>query len=174
MEKQLAPGKAPGVGACIRPPKCSTAPKDSRHPQRQLIRAADALRGELDRHPEEHGLRVPAHDVLATPDQRCMLVRMVILAGTMRIGAGKREAALAPIMDMVKATRGEPGCIEYSFAFDVLDDHLLHVFEVFVDDAAVAAHRASAHMARWRVLMPEVGIGGREMSEYQVASSHRI
>jgi quinol monooxygenase YgiN len=99
---------------------------------------------------------------------------MVILAGTMRIGAGKREAALAPIVEMVKATRAEPGCVEYSFAFDVQDDHVLHIFEVFVDAAALAAHRASPHMARWRALMPDVGIGGREMSEYQVSSSRKI
>jgi quinol monooxygenase YgiN len=99
---------------------------------------------------------------------------MVILAGTMRIGAGKRDVALAPIIDMVTATRSEPGCVQYSFAFDVQDDHLLHIFEVFVDDAAVAAHRASPHMARWRALMPDVGIGGRDMSEYQVASSRKI
>ena len=56
---------------------------------------------------------------------------------------------------MVNGTRAEPGCIEYSFAFDALDDHLLRIFEVFVDDAALAAHRASAHMASWRTLMPE-------------------
>jgi quinol monooxygenase YgiN len=99
---------------------------------------------------------------------------MVILAGTIRIDAGKREAALAPVIDMVKATRAERGCVQYSFAFDVQDDHLLHIFEVFVDDAALAAHRASPHMARWRALMPEVGIGGRDMSEYQVASSRPI
>jgi quinol monooxygenase YgiN len=99
---------------------------------------------------------------------------MVILAGTIRIEAGKREAALAPVIDMVTATRAEPGCIQYSFAFDVQDDHLLHIFEVFVDDGALAAHRASPHMARWRALMPELGIGGRQMSEYQVASSRSI
>jgi quinol monooxygenase YgiN len=99
---------------------------------------------------------------------------MVILAGTIRIGSGKREAALPHIVNMVNGTRAEPGCIEYSFAFDALDDHLLRIFEVFVDDAALAAHRASAHMASWRTLMPELGIGGRDMSEYQVQSSRKI
>ena len=46
---------------------------------------------------------------------------------------------------MVKATRAEPGCVQYSFSFDVQDDHLLHIFEVFTDAAALAAHRASPH-----------------------------
>src|SRR4051812_22892642 len=99
---------------------------------------------------------------------------MVILAGTIRIGAGLRDKALAPITDMVNATRTEPGCIEYAFAFDALDDHLVRIFEVFENDAALAAHRASPHMARWRQQMPELGIGGRDMSEYQVQSSRKI
>jgi quinol monooxygenase YgiN len=99
---------------------------------------------------------------------------MVILAGTIRIATGKRQAALPHIVNMVHGTRAEPGCIEYAFAFDVLDDHLLRIFEVFQDDAALAAHRASSHMAAWREQMPELGIGGREMSEYQVQSSRKI
>ena len=99
---------------------------------------------------------------------------MVILAGSIRIGEGKRDAALAPLREMVEATRGEPGCQQYSFGFDVLDDHLVRIFEVFVDDAALAAHRASPHMARWRALMPELGISGRDMSEYRVQSSRKI
>jgi quinol monooxygenase YgiN len=103
-----------------------------------------------------------------------MLAHMVILAGTMRIAAGKRSAALAPIRNMVEATRAEPGCLEYSFAFDALDDHLLRIFEVFRDPAALAAHRASPHMAAWRVVMPELGVSGRDMSEYTVQSARKI
>jgi quinol monooxygenase YgiN len=99
---------------------------------------------------------------------------MLILAGTIRVGAGMREAALLPVLQMVEATRAEPGCLEYSFAFDAVDDHLLRIFEVFVDEAALAAHRASPHMARWRAAMPELGISGRDMSEYQVSSSRKI
>jgi quinol monooxygenase YgiN len=99
---------------------------------------------------------------------------MVILAGSIRIGDGKRGAALAPLREMVEATRAEPGCLQYSFSFDVLDDHLVRIFEVFVDDAALAAHRASPHMARWRALLPELGISDRDMSEYRVQSSRKI
>jgi len=99
---------------------------------------------------------------------------MLILAGTIRVGAGKREACLLPVLQMVEATRAEPGCLEYSFAFDAVDDHLLRIFEVFADEAALAAHRASPHMQSWRAIMPELGISGRDMSEYQVSSSRKI
>jgi quinol monooxygenase YgiN len=99
---------------------------------------------------------------------------MIILAGTVRIAAGRRTAALAPMVAMVEATRAEAGCIAYSFAFDALDDHLVRIFEVFRDEAALAEHRASPHMAAWRASWPSVGISDRDMSEYRVQSARKI
>jgi quinol monooxygenase YgiN len=99
---------------------------------------------------------------------------MIILAGTIRIAAGKREAALAPMREMVAATSAEPGCMHYSFAFDLHDDHLVHIFEVFTDAAALAAHRSSAHMAKWRALASELGLRDRDMAEYQVSDWQKI
>jgi quinol monooxygenase YgiN len=99
---------------------------------------------------------------------------MVILEGTIRIGVGQRVAALAPMRNMIEATRAEPGCVAYSFAFDVLDEHLVRIFEVFHDEMALAEHRASAHMAAWRASWPSVGISDRDMTEYRVQSSRKI
>lgn len=99
---------------------------------------------------------------------------MILLAGTIRIGAGQRAAALSPMTTMIEATRAEPGCLSYAFAFDALDDHLVRIFEVFRDEAALAAHRASPHMAAWRASWPSVGITDRDMSEYRVESSRKI
>jgi quinol monooxygenase YgiN len=99
---------------------------------------------------------------------------MIILAGTIRIGGGRRAAALEPMVKMVEATRAEPGCIEYAFAFDLLDDHVVRIFEVFVDDAAVAAHRASPHMAAWRAAMLGLGVSERNMSSYQVQNRQKV
>jgi quinol monooxygenase YgiN len=99
---------------------------------------------------------------------------MIILAGTIRIAPGKRDEALAPVQTMIQATRAEPGCLSYAFAFDVFDDHLLHIFEVFEDDLALAAHRASPHMAAWRAAWPQVGIAGRDMSQYEVSGYRKI
>jgi quinol monooxygenase YgiN len=99
---------------------------------------------------------------------------MLLLAGTIRIGAGQRTAALLPLRAMIEATRAEPGCLAYSFAFDVLDDHLVRIFEVFRDEAALAEHRSSPHMAAWRASWPSLGICDRDMSEYRVSSSRKI
>jgi quinol monooxygenase YgiN len=99
---------------------------------------------------------------------------MIILAGTIRIGAGKREAALAPMREMVAATSAEPGCVHYSFAFDLQDDHVVHIFEVFTDAGALAQHRSSPHMATWRARGAELGLRDRDMAEYQVSDWQKI
>ena len=99
---------------------------------------------------------------------------MIILAGTIRIAPGRREAALEPMRRMVEGTRAEPGNISYAFSFDLQDDHVIRIFEVFRDADALAAHRASPHMAAWRAALPGLGIGDRDMWQYNVSDATRI
>lgn len=95
---------------------------------------------------------------------------MIVLAGTIRIAPGRRDAALPHLHAIVEASRAEAGCLAYSFAFDVHDDHLVHIFECFRDLEAREAHRHTPHMATWRAAWPDVGIGDRRMREYEVSS----
>ncbi len=99
---------------------------------------------------------------------------MIALAGTIRIRPGMREPALAHIRTMVAASRAEPGCLAYSFAFDVDDDHLVHIFEVFATTDAREHHRNSPHMKAWRESWAEAGIGDRNMMEYDVSAARKI
>ncbi|MDZ4778183.1 MAG: putative quinol monooxygenase [Alphaproteobacteria bacterium] len=99
---------------------------------------------------------------------------MILLAGTIRITPGKRDAALPHIRAIVAASRAEPGCLDYSFAFDVNDDHLVHIFEVFRDLEAREAHRHMPHMQLWRDSWAEAGIGDRNMREFEIASAKDI
>ena len=93
---------------------------------------------------------------------------MIILAGTIRIAPGMREKALPHIRAIVEASRAEPGCLEYSMAFDAMDDHLVRIFEVFENDEAREAHRRSSHMDTWRNSWAEAGVGDRDMMRYVV------
>lgn len=99
---------------------------------------------------------------------------MIVLAGTVRIEAGRRADAEPHILRMVAASRAEPGCRAYAFAWDVEDEHLVRIFEVYDDEAALAAHRASPHFSAWRAAWPEAGIGDRLMKEYRVSEARDI
>ena len=60
-----------------------------------------------------------------------------------------RNAAAA----MVPATRAEPGNIAYAYAEDVLDPGLVHVIERWTDEAAMAAHFQTPHMAAFNAVL---------------------
>ena len=72
---------------------------------------------------------------------------MLIVLAKAKVGAGAMEPARAAIAEMVAASNAEPGCIAYAFTQDVLDPSVLHIVEKWVDEAALAAHFATPHMA---------------------------
>lgn len=99
---------------------------------------------------------------------------MIILAGSFRVAPGGLAVARPLIEAMVAATRAEAGCLTYTMAFDLLDDHLVRVFEVFEDEAALEAHRQSQHMAQWRASWSAGGLTGRDMARYDVSGWRKI
>jgi quinol monooxygenase YgiN len=93
---------------------------------------------------------------------------MLLIIGTIRLPA-ENLAIAGPIMaEMLRASRAEDGCLEYSYAEDVLDAGLIHVSELWRDQAALDRHFASAHIARWRAAWPALGIGERNLHVYEV------
>jgi len=98
----------------------------------------------------------------------------VILAGTIRV-APERLAELRPHMRaQVEGSRAEPGCLDYALSEDPLDPGLIRVFEHFVDEDALAFHRAAPHMAAWRACFPELGVHDRRMSSFDVSDYRTI
>ena len=95
---------------------------------------------------------------------------MIILAGTVRAPVENLPEAQSAFEAMIAATRAEAGCLGYAFAHDVIERGLIRIFEIYRDQAAVDIHRGSAHFAAWRARWPDLGIGDRTMSQYEVAS----
>jgi quinol monooxygenase YgiN len=102
-----------------------------------------------------------------------MLAVVIILAGTIRFTSDNRIAVINTLERLIQATCAEAGCIAYSFAFDVLDNQLLRIFEVFQDEAALATHRASPHMAEARAAFASLGFSDRDLWQYEAVSSRR-
>jgi quinol monooxygenase YgiN len=72
---------------------------------------------------------------------------MLIVLAKAQVGEGAMAAAMTAIADMVAASNAEEGCIAYSFTQDVLQPGVIHIVEKWTDDAALAAHFATPHMA---------------------------
>ena len=95
---------------------------------------------------------------------------MLLIVGTVRLPPEALDAARPAMARMVQASRAEDGCLEYAYAEDVIDRGLVHVKELWRDQAALDEHFASAHIAEWRSTWRELGIGDRNLRVYEVGA----
>ncbi len=93
---------------------------------------------------------------------------MLLIVGTIRLPPENVSLARPAMQRMVECSRGEDGCAEYSYAEDVLAPGLIHVKELWRDQAALDRHLASDHIAEWRAAWPDLGIGERDLRAYDV------
>ncbi|WP_306367203.1 putative quinol monooxygenase [Nocardiopsis sp. CC223A] len=77
--------------------------------------------------------------------------RPLSLVISVRVRPDRRDAFVAGISRHAAASvREEPGCLRFDVTADSADPDLFWVCEVFADEAALAAHRASPHFAAWQ------------------------
>ena len=98
----------------------------------------------------------------------------LIVAGTVRVPPENIDGLRPAMVEMMTATRAEDGCGAYSYAEDVADPGLVHVFEVWRDQAALEAHFKTAHMAVWRAAWPSFGVSDRRLIAYEIASERPL
>lgn len=68
-----------------------------------------------------------------------------------RIKPEKRDEFLKAIeVDALGSERDEPGCARFNVLQDMADDNVYYFYEVYVDEAAVEAHRVAPHYAVWK------------------------
>ena len=68
-----------------------------------------------------------------------------------RVKPETRERFLAAIeADALGSERDEPGCLRFNVLQDAQDQNVYYFYEVYRDDAALEAHRATPHFALWR------------------------
>jgi quinol monooxygenase YgiN len=99
---------------------------------------------------------------------------MLIVAGTVRVPAEHLDAFRPHMLEMLKLSRAEDGCLDYSYAEDVAEPGLIHVFERWRDQAALDHHFTLPHMERWRAAWPSFGVSDRRLFAYEVASDRPV
>jgi quinol monooxygenase YgiN len=99
---------------------------------------------------------------------------MLLIVGTIRLPPEKLQDARPIMKDMIESSRAEGGCLEYSYAEDMLDAGLIHVTEIWQDQAALDQHFASGHLATWRASWPNLQIRDRDLRVYEVDQPRKI
>ena len=78
---------------------------------------------------------------------------MIQINGKIRMGADASPEAMDALIKMVRVSREEDGCLDYTFAQDLADPDTLILYERWRDQEALQAHMASAHMAEFQKTM---------------------
>jgi quinol monooxygenase YgiN len=65
---------------------------------------------------------------------------MLIVAGTIEVGPGQREAFLKEREEAMRTSRAEPGCLDYVFSADPLEPGRVILFERWESKEALAKH----------------------------------
>lgn len=90
---------------------------------------------------------------------------MIVIEGTIRV---RDMAAARPHMEaMITASRAERGCVDYSYAIDVMDPTIVRINERWESLETLALHAASEHLRQWRACWPKVGITDRSLRLYE-------
>lgn len=68
---------------------------------------------------------------------------VIIVGGSFELDPAQRDAFLAERYQMMRKSRSEDGCLEYTFAPDPLDSGRVILFERWESQAALDAHLAA-------------------------------
>lgn len=93
---------------------------------------------------------------------------MVLITGTVRLPPDRLAQARPAMRAMIEASRAEEGCLDYSWPRTCSIPRLIRVTELCADQAALDRHFRSAHIAAWRAAWPDLGLGQRNLREYEV------
>ncbi|HEX3825450.1 MAG TPA: putative quinol monooxygenase [Mycobacteriales bacterium] len=99
---------------------------------------------------------------------------MIIITGQARIKTDHRDAALAAAAEMSANSLAEPGCLDYRFWVSASDPDSMLLLEQWQDQAALDAHLAAPHLARFVESIWPTLDGGMDVVRHEVADSRPL
>lgn len=100
---------------------------------------------------------------------------MIIIAGTIDVDPERRDACVNAAGPVQKATRDdEPGCLAYCFAIDPVVAGRIQVYELWADQASLAAHFEHENYRQMRVTLGSFGIIRADNKKYRIDKSEPV
>lgn len=99
---------------------------------------------------------------------------MIVVIGEFRLPPEHHRQALAAMQRVIAASCAEPGCLDYSYAEDVLEAGLFRVSEAWQSREALGTHFDSDHMQTWQRERTAFGMSGRRVVAYVVGAEEAL
>ena len=91
---------------------------------------------------------------------------MLVVHVHVRVRPGRAEDFLAATLVNARASLGEPGVLRFDVLRDQADPEHVVLVEVYRDDDASAAHKATPHYAVWRDTVAEMMAEPRQSTRF--------
>ena len=101
---------------------------------------------------------------------------MIIIAGTIDLAdPTQRDRCMIETASLQQATRDdEPGCLAYCFAPDPCVDGRIQVYELWADEASLAAHFHHENYLNMRTRLGQFGLKGADNRKYRCDLSEPV
>ncbi|MDJ0920261.1 MAG: antibiotic biosynthesis monooxygenase [Henriciella sp.] len=100
---------------------------------------------------------------------------MIVVEGYVRMQhAGDFERVRGAATAQIEASRAEGGCIDYTYAIDVLDPHIMRVLERWDSWETLEAHFKMSHMEPWRAALKDVKFLERSLRAHEVRETRDV
>ncbi len=100
---------------------------------------------------------------------------MIIVEGYVRMAnAGDFEAVRGAAAAQISASRAEGGCIDYTYAIDVVDPQIMRVLERWQNWEALETHFKAPHMEAWRAALKDVKFLERVIRAHEISETREV
>ena len=99
---------------------------------------------------------------------------MLVVLAEARFDATQTEQVRALGRPMIEASRREPGCAGYDYAFDLIEPDLMRVRELWKDELALKDHFATPHMAAFLKGLRELRPKSLTVTCYELGSERKM
>ena len=98
----------------------------------------------------------------------------IVIVGQFDIHPEDASAAAELMRVMMNETIKEQGCHHYAYSRDLSTPHRFQLSELWEDDAMLAAHFRTDHMATYRAGMGKLRVQRRTVKRYEVTNAQDL
>jgi len=99
---------------------------------------------------------------------------MIIVSGKVGAAPGAVAKVRSEMETVIRATREEAGCLDYSYGVDVLDPNTIIVLEYWEDWAALEAHFKAPHMTIWSKTLGAASVTSRDIKAVEAGETRSL
>ncbi|MCA9541111.1 MAG: antibiotic biosynthesis monooxygenase [Myxococcales bacterium] len=99
---------------------------------------------------------------------------MIIVAGRVDLSTSNLEEYRKAAIEMISASLHEQGCLDYSFAIDLVDNSVVHFFEKWKTLDDFLAHLNGPNTRNFRKQMARLEIESTDLRIYEVDEERRV